>query len=88
MTSRPIIIDFHLREPHESRRAAETWCRANMVSVGEVQPGAPRGLLYGKYHIPAWRMLSPEQRQAMHGTMTGDMVTGPVVVSIAPRQEV
>jgi hypothetical protein len=51
-------------------------------SVGRMQAGAPRGILFGNYDIQKWKNLSADHRQALHGVMTGDMRNGPVTVEI------
>lgn len=63
-------------------RAAEEWCRNRGVSYGSSQRGSPRGLMVGDYDIAKWRNLSPKEQRQCHGTMTGDMRVGPVVVRI------
>lgn len=50
--------------------------------VGHAQRGAPRGILFGDYDIQKWRNLNQAHREALHGTMTGDMRNGPVIVTI------
>lgn len=66
--------------------AAETRAVAMLedcgFSVGHLQAHAPRGILFGLYDIQKWRNLNAAERQALHGVMTGDMRTGPVVVEI------
>lgn len=51
-------------------------------SVGHLQAHAPRGILFGLYDIQKWRNLNSAERQALHGVMSGNMRTGPVVVEI------
>jgi hypothetical protein len=62
--------------------AAEQWCRDNGFSVGYMERNSPRGILHGDYAISKWRNLSPVQRKALHGTMTGDMRNGPVFIEL------
>ncbi|WP_321935555.1 hypothetical protein [Paraburkholderia sp. J8-2] len=42
---------------------------------------APSGLLFGKFDwIAKWRNLTDDEREALHGTMSGDFREGPVVI--------
>jgi len=68
--------------------AAEKWCAENGISVGRMQRGDPRGLMYGDFDIQKWRNLDAKDRAALHGQMTGDMRNGPVVVRIKPRSTI
>jgi hypothetical protein len=80
MTGSPIIFD----QPGDfvACRAAERWCAENGYSVGRMERGAPRGLLRGDYDIQKWRNLRKAERDALAGTMSGDMRNGPVVVTL------
>lgn len=62
--------------------AAEQWCSDHGISVAPMQRSAPRALLLGDYTIAKWRDLTTAEREAVNGTMTGDMRNGPVVVSL------
>ena len=66
----------------EACRAAEDWCKAHGIAVGAMERGRPRGLLFGDCGIAKWHNLSQAHRDSLDGTMTGDMRSGPVVVSI------
>lgn len=63
-------------------RAACEWCEKRGISVGSMQQGSPRGLLFGDFIVAKWRNLSASERACLHGTMTGDMRYGPVVVDL------
>jgi hypothetical protein len=63
-------------------RAAEDWCEKHGLSVGAMERGKPRGLLFGDYAIAKWRNLRQADKDALHGTMTGDMRSGPVTVTV------
>ncbi len=82
-----IVKTFHEVGGFQSCRAAEEWCELNGISVGIMQGPAPRGLMYGDCHISKWRNLSHVEQKQMHGTMTGDMRNGPVVVNIREKLE-
>lgn len=69
----------------EAVHAAEEWCRKNGISVGSTQAGSPIGLLYGDYLISKWRNLNDKAREALDGTMTGDIRNGPVTINIKDR---
>ncbi len=62
--------------------AAEQWCAENGIAVGTMQGPSPRGLMYGDWDISKWRNMSKQEQAQCHGTMTGDMRHGPVVVEI------
>jgi len=65
-------------------RAAEDWCAKHGLSVGAMERGKPRGLLFGDYAIAKWHNLRQADKDALHGTMTGDMRNGPVTVAVSP----
>jgi hypothetical protein len=61
--------------------AAEAWCRENGISVGQSCATGPTGLLFGHYDwIAKWRNLTAGEKTDLHGTMSGDMREGPVVI--------
>jgi hypothetical protein len=62
--------------------AAESWLHESGYSAGSMQRGAPRGIMRGDVLIAKWRNLSPQDRAALDGQMTGDMRNGPVTVEI------
>lgn len=62
--------------------AAERWCEARGIAVGWMQGPDPRGLLMGDYTISKWRNLNARERRGLDGTMTGDMRSGPVTVTL------
>ena len=66
----------------EACRAAEDWCKKQGLSIGSMERGSPRGLMYGDYIIAKWRNLSWEERRALDGAMVGDMRNGPVCVEL------
>ena len=63
-------------------REAETFLAARGFSVGSMQRGDPRGILYGDFDIQKWRNLSGNERMFLHGQMTGPMRDGPVTIEI------
>jgi hypothetical protein len=63
-------------------RAAEDWCAKHGLSVGAMERGKPRGILFGDYAIQKWHNLRQADKDALHGTMTGDMRNGPVTVAV------
>lgn len=62
--------------------AAQDWCKANGISYGSSQAGAPTGLLRGDFAISKWRNLSTSERAELDGTMTGDFRNGPVTIDL------
>ncbi len=76
-------IEFNKQGTFEAYRAAQAWCKANGISVGQSSATGPSGLLFGEYDwIAKWRNLSPEERSELHGTMDGNFREGPVVIDL------
>ena len=63
-------------------RAAEDWCKVHCISVGSSERGKPRGLMFGDYAIAKWHNLRQADKDALHGTMYGDMRDGPVMIRL------
>ncbi len=63
-------------------RAAEDWCAKHGLSVGAMEREKPRGILFGDYAIAKWHNLRQADKDALHGTMTGDMRNGPITVAV------
>ena len=62
--------------------AAEDALDAAGFSVGSMQAGAPRGILYGQgFAIAKWRHLDSAARAQLHGIMEGGRA-GPVTVTL------
>lgn len=51
-------------------------------SMGPAQTGAPIAVLFGRCKISKWHYLTDGQRNACHGTITGDVRKGPVTLKI------
>lgn len=66
----------------EAMRAAEAWCAERGISVGRMERGKPRGLLYGDFDIAKWHNMRKHEIEALDGRMTGDMRHGPVIVEV------
>lgn len=81
-------MDYVFDEQGEfaAMNAAEAWCAGHGLSVGQMQRGAPRGLLMGNFEVAKWRNLTREERAALHGLMTGDMRHGPINVHLHHRK--
>lgn len=74
-------IEFNQAGTFQAMYAAEAWCRENGISVGQSCATGPTGLLFGRYDwIAKWRNLTARERKDLHGTMSGDMRDGPVVI--------
>jgi hypothetical protein len=80
--SYPIVKVFDEPGDFRANEAAERWLDENGYSVGRMQGSAPRGILRGDFDIQKWRNLSDAERDALHGTMTGDFRDGPITVRI------
>jgi hypothetical protein len=74
-------VEFNQKGTWAALDAARAWCRENGISVGQSCATGPSGLLFGKFGwIAKWRNLTPQKRDALHGTMGGDFREGPVVI--------
>lgn len=82
-----IVVTFSDDGVFVANDAAEKWCAARGIAVGEMQRGAPRGLLYGNYRISKWRNLNRDERRELDGTMSGDGRLGPITIRIREKQE-
>lgn len=76
-------IEFKQQGTFKAMYAAEAWCRENGISVGQSCATGPTGLLFGQYDwIAKWRNLNARERNELHGTMSGNMRNGPVVIDL------
>lgn len=74
-------IQFNQTGTFQAMYAAEAWCRENGISVGQCCATGPTGLLFGKFDwIAKWRNLTQEEKAGLHGTMSGNLRNGPVVI--------
>ena len=87
--TRPVIErhEFRQQGTFAALREAEQWCDDNGYSVGDLQRGAPRGILKGEYAISKWRNLDANDIAALDGQMVGDFRDGPVVVEIFQTED-
>jgi len=81
-TTEEIKVVFLQTGDFQAMHSAQDWCKERGISVGHMERGSPRGLLRGDFDIAKWRNLSPSERYALDGRMTGDMRNGPVVINI------
>ncbi|ABM96988.1 hypothetical protein [Methylibium petroleiphilum] len=79
-------VVFEQKGDFAASNAAEAWCAERGISVGIMERGMPRGLLYGDFEIAKWHNLNRADRAALDGRMTGDMRHGPVAIEIAPAR--
>lgn len=67
-------------------RAAESYLRARGFSVGPLERGSPRGVMLNsrdtEWVVAKWHNLSPAERTACHGEITGDARHGPITVRV------
>lgn len=78
-----VKVEFNDAGEFAAVRAAEDWCAKHGLSVGPMQRGEPRGILFGAYDIQKWRNLRQADKDALHGMMTGDMRNGPVFLLLS-----
>ena len=77
-----LAVEFNQAGDFQAIGAACAWCRAHGVSYGSMQRGSPIGMLAGDFSISKWRGMTPRERAALDGRITGDMRNGPVRVEI------
>ncbi|MCV9908360.1 hypothetical protein OIV19_12125 [Brucella sp. HL-2] len=58
---------------------AESLLRQHGFTVGTMQRGSPRGVLFGNYDIQKWRNLNVSERAALHGILDGDRSSDAVI---------
>lgn len=75
-------LEFNQQGTFQALYAAQAWCRENGISFGSSQAIAPTGLLFGRYAISKWCNLSKQERDDLHGTMSGEFREGPVVIEL------
>ncbi len=75
-------VVFNNEGDFKAMYAAEDWCKRYGLSVGSAERGCPRGILFGDIDIAKWHNLRQADKDALHGTMTGDMRNGPVLVTV------
>ncbi len=76
-------IQFNNEGTFEALYAAEAWCKEHGLSYGQSCATGPTGLLFGKYDwIAKWRNLTQQERNELHGTMSGDFREGPVTITL------
>lgn len=51
---------------------AERLLEKHGFSVGHMQRGSSRGILFGDFDIQKWRNLNEAERAALHGVLDGD----------------
>ncbi len=84
-----LVKTFAQTGDFEANTAAEHFLEQAGFSVGTMQRGDPRGIMFGDCVISKWRNLHHLEKQAMHGQMTGNMREGPITVTIfesAPQE--
>lgn len=79
-------VSFEQKGVFAASNAAEAWCAERGISVGIMERGQPRGLVYGDFEVAKWHNLNRAERAALDGRMIGEMRHGPVVVEVAPAR--
>ena len=77
-----LVVCFEQWGDFAANDAAERWLSERGYSVGRMQRGAPRGVLYGDHDIQKWRNLSKPDRLALDGHLIGNFRDGPIVLRI------
>lgn len=89
MTMASLVKTFNQPGDFDATNAAEEFLRLAGFSVGSMQRGDPRGIMFGDCDISKWRNLRETERQSLHGQMLGRGRTGPIIVEIfenAPQE--
>lgn len=60
-------------------RRAEQLLEQHGFSVGIMQRGSSRGILFGDFVIQKWRNLNVAERAALHGILDGDRSSDAVI---------
>ncbi|SNT16196.1 hypothetical protein SAMN06295912_15031 [Sphingomonas laterariae] len=63
-------------------RSAERLLASAGFSLASGCRAQPTGLMFGDWEIAKWRNLSPQERDALHGVMTGDRRNGPLKITL------
>lgn len=58
------------------------WLKANGYSHGPINPGMPVAVEYGECKVGDWRGMSNAEKAAALGTMHGDLVKGPITLTL------
>lgn len=81
--SKPTTITFTKPGDFQALYEAQAWCRENGFSMGSLCSPESVALMRGKVLIAKWRNLTVEERERIHGKMTGpDFRNGPVTIEI------
>lgn len=80
-----LVKTFTQKGDFAAMTAAEDFLRVAGFSIGSSERGSPRGIVFGDCAISKWRRLSSQDRDDMHGQMTGDGRNGPLTVTIFGR---
>lgn len=79
-------MEFKVEGTFQSMYAAQEWVKENGYDYGSSCTGMPTAIMKGDYYsydLPhKWRNFTSKQRNAVHGTMIGDLREGPVFVKI------
>lgn len=68
--------DFH------AVHQAEDWLERHGFSLGPMQKGNPRGIVYGEVAVAKWRNLGFADVKRLDGVLRGDMRRGPVTITL------
>jgi hypothetical protein len=82
---------FSAEGDFDANTEAEDFLRTAGFSVGSMQRGAPRGIMFGECDISKWRNLRETEIQTLHGEMRAhrSFREGPITVIIfesAPQE--
>lgn len=58
--------------PFKAYYDAVRWCSERGISVGSMQANAPTGLVVGSARISKWSNMTPDEREALDGTISAE----------------
>lgn len=77
------MIRFTAIAPFGAWEAAVRLVTRAGFSVGSTCVNCPVGIMHGDWLVAKWRNLSKAEREACHGTISGDRRTGPIMVTLS-----
>lgn len=77
-----LVIKFEQTGLYAAARECARWLKQRGYSHGPVNPGLPVAVEYGECKVGDWRGMSNAEKAAALGTMHGDLVSGPITLTL------
>lgn len=77
-----LVLKFEQTGLYEAARQCSEWLKTRGYSHGPFNPGMPVAVEYGECQVRDWRKLSNAEKAAALGTISGDLVRGPVTLTL------